>query len=152
MAIPRKELRKSNATISSTFKHVRFKLVRFKLHRNQVNLRVTDACCECNRRGAILSDLNFMHLESNEFEPNAFKGRADRSTNFKCQIQFIGSSSAIWHLEFGIAMEFLIQKFALWIAMAIPWAKVWNRSLGPIRPQIKKVTKCHSFGEIRRST
>ena len=71
------------ATVSSTFKCVRFKHVRSKVHKNKVAQKyvlivrsVSDRCAdEVNVWGNLIS----IHLEPNESEPNAFKGRADSS-------------------------------------------------------------------------
>ena len=68
----------TDATVSSTFKRVKFKLVRSKVHKNKVAQKcvlivrsVSDRCAdEVNVWGNLIS----IHLE-----PNAFEGRADSS-------------------------------------------------------------------------
>ena len=74
-----------NATVSSTFKHVRFKLVRSKVHKNKVAQKCVLIVRSVSDRRAnevnVWGNLISMHLEPNESEPNAFEGRADSSIN-----------------------------------------------------------------------
>ena len=72
-----------NATVSSTFKRVRFKLVRSKVHKNKVAQKcILIVRSESDRRANevnVWGNLISMYLEPNESEPNVFKGRADCS-------------------------------------------------------------------------
>ena len=71
------------ATVSSTFKRVRFKLVRSKVHKNKVAQKCVLIVRSVSDRRAdevnVWGNLISMYLEPNESEPNVFKGRADRS-------------------------------------------------------------------------
>ena len=76
----------SFATVSSTFKRVRFKLVRSKVHKNKVAQKCVLIVRSVSNRRAdevnVWGNLISIHLEPNESEPNAFEGRADSSNFF----------------------------------------------------------------------
>ena len=76
----------SYATVSSTFKRVRFKLVIYKVHKNKVAQKCVLIVRSMSDRRAdelnVWGNLISIHLEPNKSEHNAFEGRADSSIKF----------------------------------------------------------------------